>query len=303
MVTQSRHSDYPFLAIPLLCIGLLNSGVGYTFENESVHFSCSDNSESAVIAGPLRLLTLNVSHGRKTAINQILVGKKKTYENLDAIADLLSVTSADLIALQEADGASRWSGGFDHVSYIARRANYPCIVHGLHSMSWISSYGTALLTRAELLESRSMPFKPSALSKQKGYVRAQLLWQSTVGPVRITVASVHFDFLSRKTRDSQVAEMVSELSKVDGPLIVLGDLNSEWLQDGSQVQTLADGLRLRAFEPARSDLGTYKKPTGSRLDWILISKEFEFGMYRVLPEIVSDHFAVYAELNYREQPQ
>ena len=279
---------------------MLTASVGHTSENESMHSSCSDNSESAVIARPLKLLTLNVSHGRSTAINQILVGKERTYENLDRISELFLLAGADLVALQEADAASRWSGGFDHVSYIAARAKYPCIVHGLHSTSWISSYGTALLAHAEMLEPRSMPFKPSPPSKQKGYVSAQLVWQSGDGPVRVTVASVHFDFLGRKTRDNQVTEMVSELSTVDGPLIILGDFNSEWLQDESHVQRLAGELRLRAFDPDREDLGTYKKPTGSRLDWILISEELEFETYRTLPDIVSDHFAVYAEINVRE---
>ena len=282
---------------------MLSASVGYTSEIETMHSSCSDNSESSVVARPLRLLTLNVSHGRNTAINQLLVSEERTYENLDAISELLLLASADVVALQEADAASRWSGGFDHVSYIAERAKYACVVHGLHSTSWISSYGTALLAHAKMLESRSVQFEPSPPSKQKGYVVAQLVWNSGAGPVQVTVASVHFDFLGRKTRDNQVAEMVSELSSVDGPLIVLGDLNSEWLQDESHVQTLADALRLRAFEPDREDLGTYKKPTGSRLDWILISDDLEFELYKVLPEIVSDHFAVYAELNYKEQPK
>jgi endonuclease/exonuclease/phosphatase family metal-dependent hydrolase len=290
-------------AIPLLFMGLLIANVGHTSENESMHSSCSDKSEATVVARPLKLLTLNVSHGRRTTINQILVGEEKTYRNLDAISELLSLADADLVALQEADAASRWSGGFDHVSYIAARANYACIVHGLHSTSWISSYGTAFLAHAEMLEPRSVQFKPSPPSKQKGYVSAQLVWHSNAGPVRITVVSVHFDFLGRKTRGNQVMEMVSELSSVDGPLIILGDLNSEWLHDESHVQMLASKLRLRAFDPYREDLGTYKKPNGSRLDWILISEELEFETYRVLPEVVSDHFAVYAELNFREQPE
>ena len=288
-------------AIRLLCVGLLTASVGHTSENESMHSSCSDNSESAVIARPLKLLTLNVSHGRGTAINQLLVGKKKTHENLDAISKLLSLANVDVVALQEADAASRWSGGFDHVSYIAEQANYPCIVHGMHSTSWISSYGTALLTHAEMLEPRSVQFEPSPPSKQKGYVSAQLIWQANTGPTRITVASVHLDFLGRKTRDNQITEMVSELSSVDGPLIVLGDLNSEWLDDASDVQRLASELNLRPFDPDREDLGTYKKPTGSRLDWILVSDDLEFETYMVLPEIVSDHFAVYTEINVREQ--
>ena len=286
-----------------LCVCLLVGGLAGAAEHETMHTSCTDDRELAVVTPALRLLTLNSSHGRNTAMNQVLVNKKRTYENLDAVAEMLTLAVADVVALQEADAPSRWSGGFDHVRYVAERAVYPCIVHGLHSRSWISTYGTALLSRAEIFETGSVRFAPSPPSKQKGYVHAQLLWHSEAGPVRITLASVHFDFLSRKVRENQVMEMVSGLSQLDGPLIVLGDLNSEWLDDTSHVRLLAEKLNLRAFDPEGDGLGTYKKPTGKRLDWILISQELEFRTYKVLPEIVADHFAVYAEIIYSKTEQ
>ena len=117
---------------------------------------------------------------------------------------------------------------------------------------------------------------------------------------RITIATVHFDFLSHRTRDSQVAEMVSGLSEFDSPLIVLGDINSEWSADESHVRALANKLNLQSFEPESEALGTYKKQTGKRLDWILISRELEFVDYKVLPDVVADHFAVYAEVVFDE---
>lgn len=284
-----------------VCASFLVTCLGDASASESLRNSCAEDVPHTVDAPVLRVLTLNASHGRNTAINQVFVGKKKTYANLDAIAGLLSVAAADVVALQEVDAPSRWSGGFDHVTYLAEQAGYPCAVHGLHSASWISTYGTALLSRAEMLEPASIQFSPSPPSKQKGFVRAELLWQTDTGTRRITVASVHFDFLSRKTRGSQVAEMVADLSQVDGPLIVLGDLNSEWHASASHVQQLARDLNLHAFGPDRDDLGTYKKPTGKRLDWILISQDLQFRSYEVLPEIVADHFSVYAELAYRER--
>jgi endonuclease/exonuclease/phosphatase family metal-dependent hydrolase len=41
---------------------------------------------------------------------------------------------------------------------------------------------------------------------------------------------------------------------------------------------------------------------GRRLDWILISPEFEFVEYRTLPDVISDHRAVVATLKL-VQPQ
>lgn len=286
-----------------LCLLILATGIGEDSTAETMRFACAEDRKAAVDSASLKLLTLNISHGRNTAVNQVLVSKERTYENLDRIAELLTVTASDVVALQEADAPSRWSGGFNHVEYLAERANYPCVVHGLHSESWMSTYGTALLSRVELVEPASIQFLPSPPSKQKGYVRAQLVWQTGIETRPITVATVHFDFLSRKTRDSQVAEMVAGLSQIDGPLIVLGDINSEWHASQSHVQRLASELGLYAFEPEADGLGTYKKSTGKRLDWILISRDLEYVNYKVIPDIVADHFAVYAEVALRERQE
>ena len=106
----------------------------------------------------IRVLSLNVSHGRNTAPNQLLVSKEQTYLNLDKIAALLGEVAPDVVALQEADAPSRWSGDFDHVSYLAEESGFPCFVHGRHSTSWISRYGTALLSRSRPGEEGSVRF-------------------------------------------------------------------------------------------------------------------------------------------------
>jgi len=67
-------------------------------------------------------------------------------------------------------------------------------------------------------------------------------------------------------------------------------------------RSLADALDLQAFLPEQNALGTYKGTTGKRLDWILISQELAFEAYEVLPDIVADHLAVYAEISYRGSP-
>ncbi len=250
----------------------------------------------------MRVLTLNASHGRDTAINQLLVDKEQTYENLDDIADLLVNAEADVVALQEADGPSRWSGGLDHVAYVFDQSGYACAIHGFHSMSRMANYGTALLSRTELLEPLSTRFPPSPPTKQKGFVSAKLRWDALGGDGWLTVVSVHLDFLRDKTRDAQIADMVARLGDVDGPLIILGDLNSEWNEKDSHVQQLATKLGLSVFEPDSEELGTYKKSSGKRLDWILISDDLDFRLHRVLPDVVADHFAVYAEIGYRGKP-
>jgi endonuclease/exonuclease/phosphatase family metal-dependent hydrolase len=209
--------------------------------------------------------------------------------------------AADVVALQEADAPSRWSGDFDHISYLAEESGFPCFVHGRHSISWISSYGTALLSRSRPGEAESVRFSPSWPSKQKGFVFATFEGPVDRQRASVTVVSVHFDFLRASVRDQQVSELVSRLTEVDGPIVLMGDLNSEWGQGQSHVRALADELNLHAFSPENDGLGTYKDPTGKRLDWILISQELEFRTYEVLPNVVADHLAVVAEIAHRGQ--
>jgi len=294
-----------FLVFQALLVTVLGSSVPATvFTASDMVNDCQEHTASnALPHDTVSVLSLNMSHGRNTALNQLFVGKERTYRNLDKIAMLLNVANPDVVALQEADAPSRWSGNFNHVAYVAQQSGFPCLVHGLHSKTWISSYGTALLSRSQPVESVSAQFPPSWPSKQKGFVAATLDWPVAQRRVSITFVSVHFDFLRSRVRDRQVSELVKHLSDTDGPLVLMGDLNSKWEQEKSPVHMLADELNLRAFYPERDGLGTYKKLSGKRLDWILISQELEFRDYKVLPDVVADHFAVYAEISYRGEQE
>ena len=78
-------------------------------------------------------------------------------------------------------------------------------------------------------------------------------------------------------------------------MIILGDFNSNWFSEESVVKALADRAGLKVYKPGADNMYTYVSKE-RRLDWILISSELEFVSYRVLPDIISDHFAVIAEV-------
>ncbi|QQR75252.1 MAG: hypothetical protein IPJ17_06655 [Holophagales bacterium] len=95
----------------------------------------------------LLLTSLNVAHARRVAFDQPLLGRATFERNLDSIARLPCATKADIVALREADGPSRWSGGFDHVARLAEDAGYPWHARASHATSWRFDGGTALLAR------------------------------------------------------------------------------------------------------------------------------------------------------------
>jgi endonuclease/exonuclease/phosphatase family metal-dependent hydrolase len=241
----------------------------------------------------LRVLTLNTAHGRKDRLNQLLLSRSALRENLRGIAVVLDRSDADVVALQEADGPSRWSGRFDHVGLVADEAGFAWRFRGSHAESWLFDYGTALLSRVPFMDTESRRFEPTPPTPRKGYVIGEVAWPDSDTGLTVDIVSVHFDYLSDTARDRQFEELAGELDRRNRPVIVLGDFNSEWSTPDSPVRRFAESAGLAGFRPDRGGLATYED---QRIDWILISHQFRFLDYRVLPDLVSDHRAVIAEI-------
>jgi endonuclease/exonuclease/phosphatase family metal-dependent hydrolase len=92
-----------------------------------------------------------------------------------------------------------------------------------------------------------------------------------------------------------VSDIIDTLAGRNNPVIILGDLNSELSKGDSALKELVDRCRLHTYKPLANGLGTLLD-SERRLDWILISSELKFNNYRVLQDVVSDHYAVVAEV-------
>ena len=250
-----------------------------------------------VITTPtLRVATLNIAHGRSDAANQLLVTRDGFRDNLRELARLFDRAERDVIALQEADAPSRWSGNFDHVEFLAQHSRYGCTRHGVHASNALYDFGTALLSPHRLQNAQVHSFEPSWPTTTKGLTVADLKWnpgERLEAPLNVRFVSVHLDFSRRSVRESQVDELVSVLGGSDDPMVVMGDFNTDWLTPDSSLRRLAERLDLRVYEPHAEGLATYGDK-GARLDWILVSPEFRFERYAVYPDVVSDHYAVAA---------
>ena len=246
----------------------------------------------------LKIMTLNLAHGRKDGVNQLFKSGTAIRRNLEDIAALLEARGADVVALQEADAPSFWSGDFDHVALLAGQAGYPFFESSNQANSWIFSYGTALLSRAALSGVIHHTFRPTPPTMNKGYTLGQVVWQAGKSePVLVDVISVHLDFSRKRVREQQSAELSETLAGRGNPIIIMGDFNSDWAADEQVVRALAERIDLHVYRPDAADLPTYAKT--KRYDWILISRQLEFVSFEVLPDILSDHSAVVAEIRMR----
>lgn len=274
---------------------------GLLFAMPAVADSCPDET-TEIETSYLTVATLNMAHGRKDARNQMFLSEEAIRANLLELAGLLDRAEADMIALQEADAPSWWSGEFDHVDFLARNSIYPCTLHGVHATTRAYDFGTALLSQHPLQGGFVHSFQPSWPTTTKGFTLAALSWNPggrLEQPLRVKFVSVHLDFSRRSVRRAQIAEMVGLVGKLKPPLVLMGDFNTDWQTEDSSLKFLADELGLEVYEPHAEGLSTYGDK-GARLDWILASPDLKFRRYAVYPDIVSDHYAVAAELGLSE---
>lgn len=244
----------------------------------------------------LKVVTLNLAHGRGLALNQIFVTEKKTRDNLNSIANFFIDEKIDVAAVQEADAPSWWSGKFDHVELLARQGRYPRFVHSVHAKIKLGNYGTAVLSRLPVRNGFGLSFSPTPPTATKGFTLAELEWKTTGGTRLVDVISVHLDFSREKVRNKQLAAITSVLSKRKHPVILMGDLNSELI-----AENLLSDHNTSGFHTIEDDGGKYKTYKKKRLDWILLSSELIFLEYHVRPDKFSDHLAVIAEIGFSDQ--
>lgn len=253
----------------------------------------SPNGANEVRVEPtLTVMTANIAHGRGTSRHQMFLSKAAIVGNLDDVATVFKRERPDVIALQEADGPSIWSGRFHHVKYLARNAGYRHGLRGKNVDGLGLTYGPAILSRRPLFEPSSVTFAPSPPTMSKGFVSARVTWPGRKS-VKVTIVSVHLDFARAKVRSRQIARMRAELATVNRPLIVVGDFNCEWNDQESSLRTLVQELGLYCYRPEAKGLATFPD-SDQRIDWILISDDLAFEKYKTLGDSVSDHRFVIA---------
>ena len=242
----------------------------------------------------LRVMTLNVAHGRGEAFHQLLQKSDTTVQNLNEISAMLKRERPDVVALQEADAPSFWSGNFHHVDYLARQASYSSAVNGTHVDGPGLAYGTALLANTDLRHAESVTFNPDLALTPKGFVVSTVEWPGQPH-VQVDVVSLHLDFASEVTRQQQALELIAFMRDRNRPMIVMGDFNADWGASDATVRLIASELALNAYDPGGEGQNTFPY-RGKRLDWILVSSGMEFREYQVVTDAVSDHRGVIAEL-------
>lgn len=242
----------------------------------------------------MRILTLNLAHGRGTAFHQAFTGRQRILQNLDAVAELICSTDSDVVALQELDAPSSWSGGFDHLDYLAKKTGYAHTFHGIHAdvQRPRLAYGTGVLSRFPIREGRSWKFAKNALDT-KGYVITHI----EAPLMSLDLVSVHLDFKRDSERRAQLDDITQHLLERDlaaDHLVVAGDFNCTVDGRGNVLSDFARRHALHASDESHHSFPS-RKPRRA-LDHVLVSASLEVRRRMAVPVLVSDHLPVLAEL-------
>ncbi len=251
---------------------------------------------AAVSAPTLTVMTINLAHGRGDGVHQVLQDGDRARDNLDAVGALVKREQPQVVALQEADAPSTWSGAFDHVSYLTRRAGLTWSLQVAHAEGAGLQYGTGLMSGLPVTDTGAYTFAPAAGTLPKGFSLITVRWTDT-GEL-VDVVSVHLEPLRAAVRQRQTQQLIAALADRGRPLVIMGDFNTEWGHDDGVLELITRDLGLNAFAATALDLETFPR-LDRRLDWILASEHFAFADYRVLPDPISDHRAVVATLRSR----
>lgn len=254
-------------------------------------------STKGVAKSSVRVMTLNLAHGAKNrfGIAPIIRGAETIKERLGQNAKVFLREGADIVALQEADAPSWWSGRFHHVAFLAEKGLYPFYALGIHVKSGEKAYGTGFLSKYALEDVVSHRFRQSGMFK-KGFVIGSFRWPDQPSK-KVDVVSLHLHPSNKKIQRLQVRQVAHTAKQRGRSLIVMGDFNTTWQEDRSALHELVHDLRLKVYQPDDRNLSTHRAVGERRLDWIFVSQDLAFTSYRVIREgVVSDHDAVLAEL-------
>ncbi len=285
-----------FVALPVGLLSVAGLGVPAATHGPSgpARVVSAAKVEAQVRGTSLRVMTLNLAHGRSDGFNQVVQGGEQIRKQISAASTVIAREGIDVVALQEADRPSWWSGSFDHVARIAKSAGLGAQAHAANVEGLGLHYGTGVASRYRLADAAGHTFAPSPPTLSKGFTVARVNWPALPGGA-VDVVSVHLDFASSAARKSQLDELARLLEQRGRPAIVMGDFNTGWTDDDGALRQFCQRLGLSTFAPTDGSKPTFRT-LADRIDWILVSSGLEVGDYRVLDDVVSDHQPVAATI-------
>lgn len=231
----------------------------------------------------LRVMTYNIHVG---------IGMDKKLD-LQRIADVINRERPDLVGLQEVDRGVRRTEGKDEIAELA----------ALTQMSFAfapnldyqgGKYGVAILSRWPIKNTVHRMFENKREAERRGMLQTEIELDKRR---TITFVTTHLDYQFEDGRLFETEQLMSFLSDVKGPLIVVADLND--IPDGSAYKLMRTKFD-DAWVTSRAKGDGFSYPADKpvkRIDHIFYRERVRARKAWVVATLASDHIPVVAELH------
>jgi endonuclease/exonuclease/phosphatase family metal-dependent hydrolase len=249
----------------------------------------------------IRLLTLNIAHGRGMMPYQGMLSAQKILHNLKKIAEMLNTMKVDIVALQEVDVDSHWNRHIDFVSILKEQTGFIHSLMGVHNQRLHArrslAYGNALLSRYPINDIHVESFGQKTIG-EKGFVSASI--QTHLGT--LPIINVHLNPRSKKLRIIQIEQLLEYLQTKPTPFIICGDFNCGPHKKGDASTHLLNFLQKNTpYTVWPHTTGTFpahlpKMFSKRIIDLVFVPDSLKVVCCDVLNTRVSDHRPVFVEI-------
>ncbi|RKT85343.1 Metal-dependent hydrolase, endonuclease/exonuclease/phosphatase family [Saccharopolyspora antimicrobica] len=239
----------------------------------------------------LTVATFNIKHGAGT--DDVL--------DLERTAGVVEKSGADVIGLQEVD--KHWS---DRSDFADQAAWLACRL-GMHVAYGANldldpanpgeprrQYGTAILSRFPILDSRNTLLPRAPQGEQRGLLEARI----NVRGKKMLFLNTHLQHTSQAERSAQVEAINGIVAGRNLPAVLTGDLNAT--PDAPEIAEITEHLVDTWPIAGRGDGFTFDAAAPKvRIDYVLASPEIDVHRAEVISTTASDHLPVVVDIALR----
>ncbi len=252
----------------------------------------------AVVVGLNWKPVLNVAPGEENRVVRIM-----TYNlhqgfntdgalNIEALAEVIETSGADIIALQEVTRSYVTNGSLDMIAWLSQRLGYSYIWGPTDPPQW----GNALLSRYPILSAQNLPLPPDSLNLRRGFIDAVV----DIGGGEIRLIATHFHHLGADSdiRQEQTQAILGVWAG-DQSTVILGDLNATPEDPEMQLLSAAGFVETASFLGHPAPYTFYSPNPDRQLDYIWLTPDLLPLQIDIPQSLASDHLPVVVDIHLR----
>jgi len=209
--------------------------------------------------------------------------------DMEALAQVIEESDADVIGLQEVSRGWVINGSVDMLQWLSRRLDMPYIAGPTDGLLW----GNAILSRYPILSSETVPLPPDSLLLCRGYTMAEI----DMGSDTFIFIDTHLHQIGEDSeiRQEQVVPLIQAWNGAPRSVLV-GDMNAT--PDSPEMRMLADAglVDMSALVGPSPRYTYYSADPDHQIDYIWTSDDWQGSGFVIPQTTASDHLPLVTTL-------